>query len=359
MSSYSVVGFTSDRLADLENFWTEFLEDEAAVDARRERFRWLTEQNPSLDGDFPYYLLLDSDRLVGMHGHMPQRFSVNGERVRFQLAHDDLLAEQYSKSGLGKVMIGEVSAKRKSCAAALWQAPSYRETYAKCGWTEVSGLVHLVLVIDPSPRVHDRLGDTALAGIATGLLRQGLAVRDALRRVGRSADYPLTDVARFDERFDALFDRAAPTLGIAAVRDADYLNWKFVDKPRNRYRRLAALDSEGEVRGYVVVSCSGCDGDTVGRIVDLLGDPDHPEALDVAVRQAIDWLQSQGASTVSTVGSPSAIGRLARFGFATRASESGFMIIHWEARLERDFATDIRNWYVTASDADGDAWDET
>jgi GNAT superfamily N-acetyltransferase len=359
MSSFRVVPFTPDRLSDLEPLWSEYLEGEGAVEARRTRFRWLTEQNPSLDGDCPYYLLLDGDRVIGMHGHMPQQFSVNGQRQRFYLAHDDLLAAECRGKGLGKVMLGGVAEQQKAFAGALWHNPPNRKLYAKCGWTDLSELIYLMLVVDPRRFVSARLGDNPLTGMTSSFLQRALAARDALRRVGRSSAYPVTDVERFDERFDALFDRAAPGLGISAVRDSRYLNWKFVDKPENRYRRLAAVDSDGEVRGYVVVSREVEGEESVGRVIDLLGDPEHPDALDGALRRGLDWLRSQGVSSVTTVGSPRAIAHLRRFGFVNRPVVSGFMFIHWESRFDLEFVSDIGNWYITASDADGDSWNQT
>jgi GNAT superfamily N-acetyltransferase len=346
-------------LSGLEGLWREYLNDDKAVERRRKYFRWLAEGNPLLDGDSPYYLLLDGDRVIGMHGHMPQLLSVNGVRQRFYLAHDDLLAAECRGKGLGKVMLGGVAEQNRSFAGALWHNTPNLKLYAKCGWTDCSALVSSILVIDPRRSVQKRLGRNPLTHVLSFVLRQALAVRNALRRTGRSSAYRVTEIARFDERYDALFERTAGTLGIAVVRNATYLNWKFVDKPDNRYRRFAAFDSTGELRAYAVVSHGEQTKEPVGKVLDFLGEPQHLEALDVVIRRGLEWLKSQGVVEATCVGSPRALACLGRFGFRQRPSETGFMFIHWDPVLDREFVSDIGNWYITASDADGDAWKPT
>jgi len=359
MPDYRVIPYSADRLPSLELLWVEQAGSDQAVANRRRYFQWLTERNPFLSGDAPYYLLLDGDRVIGMHGHMPQLLSVNGTPRRFFLAHDDLLAAECRGKGLGKVMLNGTAQHNDSFAGALWHNVPNRKLYAKCGWMDCSRLVSGIWIIDPRRNVEARLGRNPLSFALSGLLRALLALRNALRLAGRSTAYRVTEVNRFDAAFDGLFERAARSLPIVVVRNADYLNWKFVDKPGNSYRRFAALDSSGAPRAYVVVSGGDRNTESTGRVLDLLGDPDHPEALDAVVRRGLEWLRSQGIAEVSCVGSARALSCLTRFGFRQRPSETGFMFIHWESVFDKDFVSNIDNWYITGSDADGDAWKAT
>jgi len=359
MPDYRVIPYSSDRLPDLEALWREHRNNEEAVASRRRHFQWLTERNPSRLGASPYYLLIDGSRVIGMHGHMPQQFSVNGKPQRFFLAHDDLLAVECRGKGLGTVMLNGATEHNTSFAGALWHNAPNRKLYAKCGWTDLSRLKSWLLIIDPKRNFEARLGSGLLTSALSVIVRKLLAMRSALGRAGRSAAYRVEEIARFDDAFDALFERTAPTLAIAAARNAAYLNWKFVEKPGNRYRRLAAFDSSGVLRAYVVVSGGEQGEKPVGSILDLLGDPAHPKALDVVLRRGLEWLRSQSVVEVSCVGSERALSCLVRFGFRQRESETGFMFKHWESVFENDFVCNIDNWYITQSDADGDAWNPT
>lgn len=356
MSQYRVVPYTPDRLPGLEQLWSEYLDSDAAVAMRRMHFRWLAEGNPCLAGESPYYLLLDGDRVIGMHGHMPQSCTANGHAGRLYLAHDDLLAAECRGKGLGKLMLTGVTAMNDSFAVALWHNAPNRKLYAKCGWRDCSELVSCALVIDPRPRLEKRFGRNLFTRALSAALRSALKARRTLRPAGRERSYRVTELTRFEAGFDALFDRAAAAMPFAVARTSAYLNWKFVEKPGNAYRRFAALDSVDVPRAYVVVSAGEGASTSTGRVLDLLGDPEHPGALDAAVRQSLDWLEAQGVGVVTSVGSSRAMSPLGRSGFRLRDSTTGFMMINWDAAFEEGLVTDIGNWYVTASDADGDAW---
>jgi GNAT superfamily N-acetyltransferase len=359
MPAYRVVPYTPDRLPEVEVLWREHPGDAEAVERRRRHFRWLAERNPFLDGDCAYYLLVDGDRVIGMHGHMPQRLSVKGRQRRFYLAHDDLLAAECRGKGLGKVMLGGVMEQSAAFAGALWHNAPNLKLYSKCGWTDCSALVFAIRIVDPRRNLEKRFGRNPLARVLAALLRPVLALRSALSRARPSGAYRVADIDRFDERFDALFERAAASLPIAVVRNAAYLNWKFVAKPDNRYRRFAAFDAAQELRAYAVVSAGVPGPKPVAKILDMLCDPAHPQALDAVLRHAIGWLESQPVISITCVGSPAALACLERFGFRQRPSDTGFMYVHWEADFERDFVADIGNWYITSADADGDAWTPT
>ena len=359
MPDYRVIPYTADRLPDVEALWREHVNDDEAVASRRRYFQWLTERNPSRFGASPYYLLMDGNRVIGMHGHMPQQISVGGKPQRCFLAHDDLLAVECRGKGLGAVMLAGVAEQEDSFAGALWHNAPNLKLYAKCGWTDLSRLKSWVLIVDPTRNIEARLGQNALASALSAVLRQLLAMRAALLPAGRGTAYRVAEVARFDAAFDALFERTAPALPIAVARTSAYLNWKFVEKPGNRYRRLAAYDSSGVLRAYAVVTGGKQEKAPIGSILDLLGDPGHPEALDAVLRSGLAWLRSQGVVEVSCVGSERALARLGRFGFRQRPSTTGFMFRNWEQVFGKDFVGNIDNWYITGSDADGDAWKPT
>ena len=94
MTDFNVIPFDSDYFDDLLNLWEDHYGFEM-ISNRRELFLWLTEKNPFVQGRSSYYLLRHGRRIIGMHGHMPLVFSVNGRRYSGYIAHDDLLALGY------------------------------------------------------------------------------------------------------------------------------------------------------------------------------------------------------------------------------------------------------------------------
>jgi hypothetical protein len=99
--------------------------------------------------------------------------------------------------------------------------------------------------------------------------------------------------ARFDQRFDALFEAAAGSFDVIGERTAEFLSWRYGDPRggRNVVRELA----EGErLVGYSVVRSAG----PRAYLSDLLALPDRPHAIEALVADAVEVAAHGGASTL-------------------------------------------------------------
>jgi hypothetical protein len=76
-----------------------------------------------------------------------------------------------------------------------------------------------------------------------------------------------------DDRFDRLWARVSPGLGIACVRDRKYLTWRYYNKPGRPYA-VWTFQKRGETEGYVVTETKEEDVRT-GYVMDLLCHPDR------------------------------------------------------------------------------------
>lgn len=75
----------------------------------------------------------------------------------------------------------------------------------------------------------------------------------------------------------ALFDRCSATWGAAVIRDAAYLDWRFVANPRHRYRLFAVRDAAGGTRGLAVYRTGDWPFPGAGLVCDWLVPHDEPE----------------------------------------------------------------------------------
>lgn len=86
-------------------------------------------------------------------------------------------------------------------------------------------------------------------------------------------------IDRFGADFDELFGRVSQRLTAVFVRDAAYMNWRYVDIPHRRYFRYAKM-AAGRMSGVVVASLEG----SHANIVDLLWDQAQPGEPERTVR---------------------------------------------------------------------------
>jgi hypothetical protein len=70
-----------------------------------------------------------------------------------------------------------------------------------------------------------------------------------------SSELLVREVPRFDADADRLWGEIAPTLQLAAIRDARYLNWRYADAHDARYELLECREAKsGRLRGIAVLA---------------------------------------------------------------------------------------------------------
>ena len=85
-------------------------------------------------------------------------------------------------------------------------------------------------------------------------------------------DVQVVRVERFGDEADEFWSRVGGREPVMIVRDASYLNWRFVDIPQRKYVALEAL-ADGVVVGFLVLRCAELRGYAAGLIVDFLVEP--------------------------------------------------------------------------------------
>jgi len=355
--NFSVSKYGRHYFEDVKKLWKEQYEPNY-VSQRAILFKWLTEKNPFIGGDSPYFLLLHREKVVGMLGHMPLEFTVNGKKKRGYLSQDALLALNYRGKGLGKILLQGIAEQVISFAGAIWfNEPNYR-LYLKCGWLDVPGFYPYLKILDPTPFIKERFKGRILQNVASFLAKNFLKIREGLRSSESFRQVRVSEIEQFDEQFDEFFLTVSGQLGIIVMRDHKYLNWKFVEKPFHNYKRYAAIDEKGDLSGYIVIKKQVIENEVRGKILDVLAHPDKPKVFAALISRGMEEFKKVKVSYVEIVCTHSPFNKLLRkLGFIRARSPLRFMVCNWENQFSEQFMGDIKNWYLTYSDVDGDAWE--
>lgn len=195
----------------------------------------------------------------------------------------------------------------------------------------------------------------AAAGVA-GRVAMPLVFRSRRRKGGSAIS--LAPIATFDESHDELWRRVAPSFSHLAVRDAAFLNWRYVDPPDRTYDRHAAFRG-GELVGWIVTRKLR-DGElTKGRIVDVLARADDAEAWEALIGETVDRLRTEGCDLVHGLGSTITPIMDAYRASGFRANPEHARVSQYIAytnleTVDRDAFYDGDNWHVSLGDADTD-----
>lgn len=151
-----------------------------------------------------------------------------------------------------------------------------------------------------------------------------------------------------DDRFDQLWIRVCDDYAVIAQRNRDYLRWRYVRHPTERYRILAYLDRE-QLLGYVVLKRY----QEELHVVDMLCVRDAEivaRLISYAAKLAMDELASELSLWLNVNHSLHWV--LEKLGF-----RNGEPITYMTAKVLRPELSeaavyDFRNWYVTMGDSD-------
>ncbi len=358
--SFQVVKYSKIYLEDVKELWKEIYDSEQ-MGNRELLFTWLTEHNPCIEDDSPYYLLLEKNKVIGMVGYMPLDFTIQGKAKRGYMSHDTYLAKQYRGKGLGKILLQGIKGQSSGLAGAIWFNEHNHYLYLKSGWKDVQGFNPFLKIFDPYPFIKRKSANNMLSTILSRLIKIGLCILNIplnILKFYTFKDIKIVEVNKFGEDIHAFFNSISNHFGIIVTRDQKYLNWKFISKPFNKYKKFIAYDADGILSGYVVMKKDNHNGYVRGTILDILVDPSKPKVFQALICKCIEYLNKFKSSHIEIMCTyPLFIREIKKLGFIRSKTTQPFMVSNWEKQYSTGYISNIQNWYLTYSEADGDAWE--
>ncbi|HZJ71592.1 MAG TPA: hypothetical protein VFF36_11730, partial [Planctomycetota bacterium] len=158
------------------------------------------------------------------------------------------------------------------------------------------------------------------------------------RRLPAPGASELRRIERFDAAVERLFAAAAPRVGLVGVRDARWLNWRYVDTPSRRHE-CYGLYRDDHLRAYVVAELA----DGQAQLIDHLAEDGDARATLLAGFTAL--VRERGLDEASALLFPhdAAVPVLAELG--------------WRGPLRRKPFRDIFPFIVRACRADASVED--
>lgn len=322
---------------------------------RPDVWRWRFADNPAGQG---WIRLADHDgRVVGHYAAVPMRVRVAGAERVFAMSCDTMTHPDYQKQGIFVTLAQELydDIARRDGVTTVFGFPndSSRPGFVgKLDWFDV----HVFpLRVKParSAGILARWVPPALAA-ALGAIADR-AYRVVTPRVGPPQRCRIEPLARFDDRFDALWRRHQDLAPVMQVRDRAFLEWRYLAVPSFGYRPFAVHVGD-RLEGYLVLRRLELMGLPFVAILDLFPWP----LVDAAItREVLAFAQLQamdaGAAFLTALLPPAAAGHLTRFGFLTvpaRLNPRPFCLGARATPADQPLLRDVGNWHVTYGDAD-------
>jgi GNAT superfamily N-acetyltransferase len=319
------------------------------------RWRWMFLASAARLGVPPMvWMYKTSSGIVGHQGAIPVTLWSGQRSHQTGWFVETMVLDSHRRKGVGPMLIKK-ALEDLPVNISLGQTADMRALQFALGWVQVARLDEYIYVLDAS---------TVLAGKVPALLRPFAALalagqqRLRARRRTEARHLVVRSIPHFGAEHDRLWEGVRHRFGCAVVRDASYLNWKYVDQPGQAFARLE-VRRDGQVVAVVVTTVRrGEPGYAYprGLIIDLLTDPTDADAVHAALGAACDQLRQDGAALARfDLLNEGLAQHVQEFGFSARGAERMLLVSTGGAdSATARHMTDASGWLVTAGDSDID-----
>lgn len=318
------------------------------------RWRWMFVASAERLGVQPrFWVHRDDGKIVAQMGSIPVRLKVGTDHLDTGWLVETMVREEYRKKAIGSRLMVEAH-EEQPFSLSLGQTAEMREIQYRLGWKNVAPLQTAQALVRARNVLKAKL-PSPLGWAAGATIDSSSALARRLRPRRRFA---VRSIDRFDERHDRLWDRVAPEYTTAVVRDASYLNWKYVDQPGQDLMRLEFSD-KGEVVAVAIWALREPDGIYGYRralLYDLVTPLFNPALLrDVIANACVPALDAGADALVCLHISTRLTAALRACGFAIRQPTRHLLVDPGPlSGRTRDGVLASDAWFVTQGDSDID-----
>jgi GNAT superfamily N-acetyltransferase len=301
-----------------------------AADAR---LAWLYENNPA--GRALTWIASENGEVAGCTSYFPWRLQLDGETRLCALGGDGFVRPKFRRRGLGALLHDAArDDMQRTGIGCMYGAPGAMNlTPLKHGGSREVG--HVARWARP------------LRGAAIGVRPAPFdkLIREVLRPRNAAALEPMV---REDERVDEVWRGFAPTVRLAAVRDASFFTWRFLDGPSGKEPAFVITD-KGRPIGACALEVMN-EGKSV-RIVDVMAIPGEWHRCLSAIASHVTTATDAHFVDIKLMALDGRRRHMWRAGFTERDSKPFLVVIPKTG--DRRFLDPMR-WFYGGADSDLD-----
>lgn len=296
------------------------------------------------------------NKIVGATALFPKKFMINGNPKIVGLGGDLGIEKAYRGHGQSKLLQKSLATGcREAGMDFLYGTPNVLSEKAclKAGYKIVGRTVRMVKILKSYPYLKRAFKIGALAKLLSWPADMVLKIKSRDQNYKNNNRYSYELLERFDERFDRLWEKAAPQYAIIGNRSSMALNWRFTDCPYKNYHTFTLIDNESnDILGYIVFQII----DRNVQITDFFA-VDLEKNIDALFSEFIIYFRSKEIDTITFYyfGNQDVINKAKDYDFLVRPDNRSIIVEISENYPEYKTVLDKEKWHYLDGDNDGDA----
>jgi hypothetical protein len=353
MPEVSFAECSSEHVPAVQDFFARMYRPDYVLATDEALLRWQFGGLNAAGGQYHIKLALVDRTLAACLGYIPVEVSVGGRTLRGAWTANWIVDPAQRRMALGPLLMGELI-RQHDVTLVVGASAAARQMLPRLGFTPLGELRRHVCVLDP---------------VATAALTGSGHARWPMPRAGgnggRVAEQ-IERVERFGSAVERLWDSVWGAHGAGTRRSTAFLNWRYADHPRFRYRLFEAVRNE-RVSGFAAYRVEDVPSMPIriGRVVELVSAAGAEDGL---LRALLDDARSQNVALMDLFCSSARVApALQRNGWVPETEAPAEIPILFQPPVpgrrgipflghlrKIDACDDIDRWYVTKGDGDQD-----
>ena len=258
-------------------------------------YRWMYEANPA--GRAIVHSARHRGAVVSTFAIAPKTIQIDGHKIVIGKTMDMFTDPAYQGKGLIKRCTDAVFQEAKSSEMGGWYVTPSVNSYPifkeKWGYREDLHLIYRARILDYSEVLSAAIKPRRL-GHAVGVVADAVLSVLPKRAAGLGDGYETVTIGRFGAEADELWAEVAAGYKVALVRDAAYLNWRYIDNPDDYW--VIGVSQVGKLIGLMVLTTTVRRGIKVGEIMDYVCAVDDRATFNELVRLALVDFEQRGCA---------------------------------------------------------------
>lgn len=299
----------------------------------------------------------DGGELVGSFHLVSREMFHPGGKGRMVLLHDLGVLEAYRRKGLflrlAQCAVDHVTEQGWDMTYSLPNEKSYPGFIKHLQYRHVTVAPVYVRPLHPEVILAERL---PFAPVWKFLGRTAMRFYDSLRPLDtRTEEMRISPVSRFSSEVDGVSRQFVARAGLGCTRDAEFLNWRFVDHPGVSYERWE-IREDGTLLAYVITRRAELFNTEVLLFMDVACADEAEDALMTLISERLQDGREQGLALGVLMGLHPLFSRLGSLAFYTVPEGMNPRPMNFIVRPHSDTLGDEifdpSRWCITLADLD-------
>lgn len=294
-------------------------------------------------------------QIIGFFSRLSVKMKVEDKVVMGSIACDAMVHPDFRHKGLyhrlSKVSWEEAKKEGHAISYGIANKITYKhrhkETFAICR------IPILVKFFDSYEEIKKHVVNQFLAKILSIFANSIFRIFYSAKACPSFRNLTLNEITKFEDRINSFWKEALRTFKIAVVRNKEYLNWRYFQRPNSNFTVLLAEEGK-KLLGYIVFSAEKTLDSKRGCITDIVTHPDHPEIIQFLISEAIHRLRKEkvGLTVCWMMKNNPYYKVLRENGFIRYFRRGGIVARADPSKISEMIIKDPNNWYLTLGDSE-------